>query len=252
MGTTIQKIQKISETKSEIKSVIEAKGVEVGDIKFADYAEKIQQIGPAKTEDCIVQENIYRSSLQYNKMFVKLSVEFPTLYYGVWSQEYLAELTPALKSGSMWERNDAQWYAGNLILGNSEVNMQLKDPDSKGYEILISCENQTDFPIDLTSCDMQLIVGGTYLNAEEFSMNYDYVKSSPFRLSSSGNVRMLETQRIDCREDVDWEHYRDRKPIEQWPTYDAEHEQIEPWPLSITVLEVRHIASMVQHQDEPV
>lgn len=44
MGTTIDKINKLSQTKAAIKAAIEAKGVTVGDVKFADYPSKIQAI----------------------------------------------------------------------------------------------------------------------------------------------------------------------------------------------------------------
>lgn len=44
MGTTAEKLTKLSQTKSAIKSAIEAKGVTVGDVKFADYPEKIGEI----------------------------------------------------------------------------------------------------------------------------------------------------------------------------------------------------------------
>lgn len=44
MGTTADKLQKLSQTKSAIKTAIEAKGVTVGDVKFADYPSKIGEI----------------------------------------------------------------------------------------------------------------------------------------------------------------------------------------------------------------
>lgn len=44
MGTTIDKINKLSQTKAAIKAAIELKGVTVGNAKFADYPSKIQAI----------------------------------------------------------------------------------------------------------------------------------------------------------------------------------------------------------------
>ena len=44
MGTTAEKLQAISNTKAAIKTAIEAKGVTVGDVRFADYPSKIGEI----------------------------------------------------------------------------------------------------------------------------------------------------------------------------------------------------------------
>lgn len=44
MGTTAQKLNKILQTKSEIKNAIEAKGVSVGNIPFDEYSDKIGEI----------------------------------------------------------------------------------------------------------------------------------------------------------------------------------------------------------------
>ena len=44
MGTTAQKLQALSNTKAAIKNAIEAKGVTVGDVRFADYPSKIGEI----------------------------------------------------------------------------------------------------------------------------------------------------------------------------------------------------------------
>lgn len=44
MGTTADKLNKLSQTKAAIKTAIEAKGVTVGDATFADYPSKIQAI----------------------------------------------------------------------------------------------------------------------------------------------------------------------------------------------------------------
>ena len=44
MGTTVDKLNKLLQTKAAIKTAIEAKGVTVGDAKFADYPTKIAAI----------------------------------------------------------------------------------------------------------------------------------------------------------------------------------------------------------------
>ena len=44
MGTTAEKLQALSNTKAAIKTAIEAKGVTVGDVRFADYPSKIGEI----------------------------------------------------------------------------------------------------------------------------------------------------------------------------------------------------------------
>ena len=44
MGTTADKIALLKNTKTEIKTAIENKGVEVGTIPFSEYAEKINSI----------------------------------------------------------------------------------------------------------------------------------------------------------------------------------------------------------------
>lgn len=44
MGTTSEKLQALSNTKAAIKTAIEAKGVTVGDVRFADYPSKIGEI----------------------------------------------------------------------------------------------------------------------------------------------------------------------------------------------------------------
>lgn len=49
MGTTIDKLNKVLQTKAAIKAAIEAKGVTVGDVKFADYPSKISAISGGRT-----------------------------------------------------------------------------------------------------------------------------------------------------------------------------------------------------------
>ena len=44
MGTTAEKLQALSNTKAAIKTAIEAKGITVGDVRFADYPSKIGEI----------------------------------------------------------------------------------------------------------------------------------------------------------------------------------------------------------------
>ena len=44
MGTTADKLNKLSQTKTAIKAAIEAKGVTVGDATFAEYPSKISAI----------------------------------------------------------------------------------------------------------------------------------------------------------------------------------------------------------------
>ena len=50
MGTTAEKLQALSNTKAAIKTAIEAKGVTVGDVRFADYPSKIGEIQQGQVE----------------------------------------------------------------------------------------------------------------------------------------------------------------------------------------------------------
>lgn len=51
MGTTVQKLQAILDSKSDIKDAIEAKGVTVGDAPFDEYASKISEISGGGSEE---------------------------------------------------------------------------------------------------------------------------------------------------------------------------------------------------------
>ena len=50
MGTTAEKLQALGNTKAAIKTAIEAKGVTVGDVRFADYPSKIGEIQQGQVE----------------------------------------------------------------------------------------------------------------------------------------------------------------------------------------------------------
>ena len=44
MGTTAEKLQRVAQSKADIKTAIEGKGVVVGGIPFSQYASKINEI----------------------------------------------------------------------------------------------------------------------------------------------------------------------------------------------------------------
>lgn len=56
MGTTADKLTKLADTKANIKSALEAKGQIVGDIPFAEYPTKINNIGPIGKRNLIYLE----------------------------------------------------------------------------------------------------------------------------------------------------------------------------------------------------
>ena len=58
MGTTIDKLNKVLQTKASIKAAIEAKGVTVGDVKFADYPSKISAISGGGTPELESYEDV--------------------------------------------------------------------------------------------------------------------------------------------------------------------------------------------------
>ena len=58
MGTTVDKLNKLAQTKAAIKTAIEAKGVTVGDVKFADYPSKISAISGGGTPELESYEDV--------------------------------------------------------------------------------------------------------------------------------------------------------------------------------------------------
>lgn len=58
MGTTIDKLNKVLQTKASIKAAIEAKGVTVGNVKFADYPSKISAISGGGTPELESYEDV--------------------------------------------------------------------------------------------------------------------------------------------------------------------------------------------------
>lgn len=65
MGTTADKLNKLLQTKAAIKTAIEAKGVTVGDAKFADYPTKIAAIEGGGGGTGVIEDYLNSQSLGY-------------------------------------------------------------------------------------------------------------------------------------------------------------------------------------------
>ena len=64
MGTTVDKLNKLAQTKAAIKAAIEAKGVTVGDAVFGDYPTKISAISGGGSSG-VIEDYLNEQGLGY-------------------------------------------------------------------------------------------------------------------------------------------------------------------------------------------